>query len=139
MDKSIFLDKKQVPGDKDLEQGLGGTFTLWKQIREAASAYPAALPGEWNFPGEKYGWSFRIKDKKRVIIYLLPRDKYFKVAFVFGQKAFDEIMAGGFPDMIRQELSSAKAYAEGRGIRIDVKDKLIVPDILKLIEIKLRH
>ena len=123
MDKSIFSDKKQIPGDKDLEQGLGSTFRLWKQLREAASAHPSALSGEWNYPGEKFGWSFRIKDKKRVIIYLLPRDKYFKVAFVFGQKAFDEIMAGSFPEVIRQELSSAKVYAEGRGIRIDVKDE----------------
>jgi len=139
MDKSIFSDKKQIPCDKDLEQGLGGTFRLWKQIREAASAHPSALPGEWNFPGEKYGWSFRIKDKKRAIIYLLPRDKYFKVAFVFGQKAFDEIMADNFPEPIKHDLSAAKVYAEGRGIRIDVKDGLIVPDILKLIEIKIRH
>jgi hypothetical protein len=139
MDKSIFTDKKLIPGDKDLELGLGSTFRLWRQIREVASAHPSALPGEWNFPGEKYGWSFRIKDKKRVIIYLLPRDNYFKVAFVFGQKAFDEIMAGSFPEVIRQELSSAKIYAEGRGIRIDVKDSNIVPDILKLIEIKLKH
>ena len=46
---------------------------------------------------------------------------------------------GNSPESIKQELSSAKVYAEGRGIRIDVKDNLIVPDILKLIEIKLRY
>jgi hypothetical protein len=139
MDKSIFTDRKQIPGDKDLEEGLGGTFPLWKQIREAVSEHPSTLPGEWNYSGEKFGWSYRIKDKRRVIIYLLPREKYFKTAFVFGQKAFDEIMAGNFPETIRQELSAGKVYAEGRGIRIDVKDNRIVPDILKLIEIKIRH
>jgi len=53
--------------------------------------YPPATE-EWNFSGIKYGWSFRIRDKKRVIVYLLPRDNFFKVALVFGQKATDEIL-----------------------------------------------
>jgi len=45
--------------------------------------YPEGFE-EWNFPGKKYGWSFRIKDKKRAIVYLLPGDDAFMVAFVFG-------------------------------------------------------
>ena len=94
---------------------------------------------EWNFPGKKYGWSYRIKDKKRAILYFLPLDHYFKVAFVFGQKAFDQIMESPISDRIKKELSEAPKYAEGRGIRIDVKDELILPDIKGLIEIKLKN
>ena len=97
MDISIFTDKKTIPVDTTLQQGIGNTFPLWKQIRDKVSGHPSTLPGEWNYSGEKFGWSFRIKDKKRVIIYLLPREKFFKAAFVFGQKAYDEIMAGEFP------------------------------------------
>lgn len=74
--------------------------------------------------GEKYGWNFRIKDKKRAIIYFLPRDNYFKVAFVFGQKATDTIMESDVSPGIRNDLEKATKYAEGRGIRIDVKDNL---------------
>lgn len=94
---------------------------------------------EWNFPGEKYGWSFRIKDKKRAIIYRLPRDHFLKVAFVFGQKACDIIFQRGVPEAIKSDLRSAKAYAEGRGIRIDVKSKKQLKDIHFLIDTKLAN
>ena len=82
-DISIFQDKTITPTDNDLIEELGSTYDLWVLLNNfVLSKYPDGL-SEWNYPGKKYGWSFRIKDKKRAIIYFLPRDKYFKVAFVF--------------------------------------------------------
>ncbi|MDF1540681.1 MAG: DUF3788 family protein [Candidatus Thorarchaeota archaeon] len=79
MDISIFTEKERIPTVDDLHQPLGSTFPLWKAIRSfVVERYPDAKE-EWNYPGKKYGWSFRIKDKKRAIIYLLPREGYFKV------------------------------------------------------------
>ena len=100
--------------------------------------YPDATE-DWNFPGKNYGWSFRIKDKKRAIIYFLPREKYFKVAFVFGGKAMDFIMASDIAEEIKNDLQNAKVYAEGRGVSIDVEDDSNIADIKKLVEIKLAH
>lgn len=126
-----------MPTEKDLVENLGNTYVLWKQIHDFVMIkYPKGL-AEWNYPGKKYGWSFRIKDKKRAIIYFLPRDKFFKVAFVFGQKATDTILSSNISSEIKTELEQAKQYAEGRGIRIDVKNEMILPDIKRLIEIKL--
>ena len=70
---------------------------------------------------QKYGWSFRIKDKRRAIIYFLPRKKYFKVAFVFRQKAYDIILESDISDEIKTELSKAEKYAEGRGFGLTLK------------------
>ena len=100
--------------------------------------YPNAID-EWNYPGEKYGWSFRIKDKKRAILYLLPRDKFFKVSFVFGQKANDMILKSRISNTIKSELEAARVYGEGRGIWLEVKDELLLPDIKELIDIKLAN
>ena len=36
-------------------------------------------------------------------------------------------------------IESAKVYAEGRGFRIEIDGPELLPDILKLIEIKLRN
>ncbi len=136
-DISIFRDKKITPSDKDLLEKLGATFDLWNQIQYfVLIKYPKGIP-EWNYPGEKYGWSFRIKDKKRAIIYFLPRDKYFKVAFVFGQKATDYVLSSNISADIKIALEKATKYAEGRGIRIDVNDETIISDVKNLIEIKL--
>jgi len=139
MDKGIFTDKTKPPSEKDLATALGKTLILWNEITAfVLGRYPAAIL-EWNFPGEKYGWSFRIKDKKRAIIYLLPRDTYFKAAFVFGKKAVDAINNSAISAEIKKELAAAKVYAEGRGIRLDVKTKKATGDIKLLAEIKLAN
>ena len=139
MDKSIFTDKKSIPCEEELIDSLDNTFKLWQLIiKFVHSKYPDAKD-EWNYPGEKYGWNFRIKDKKRAIIYLLPREKYFKAAFVFGQKATDTIMKSQVSGEIKTELETAKVYAEGRGIRIDINNESVAEDIKTLIEIKLAN
>ena len=138
-DSSVFPDITAKPTDKDLAEKLDSKYELWKQIHDMVlSKYPNGL-AEWNYPGKKYGWSFRIKDKKRAIIYLLPRNQYFKVAFVFGDKAVNEIMNSKISNDIKTEISQATKYAEGRGIRIDVIDDSIVFDIEQLIDIKLNN
>lgn len=138
-DTSIFSDKAVIPSEKDLAGKLGANYELWKQIQDLVlSKYPDGL-SEWNYPGKKYGWSFRIKDKKRAIIYLLPRGQYFKVAFVFGDKAVDKIMNSRVSNVIKNELNNATKYAEGRGIRIDVKNDSLITDIELLIDIKINN
>lgn len=139
MDISIFTEKAQVPSNSDLNLPLATTYKLWTELYEFVfEKYPKGVE-EWNFPGKKYGWSFRIKDKKRAIIYFLPREGYFKVAFVFGQKAMDQILTSEISDEIKTEFQNARVYAEGRGIRIEVKDKSNLADIKRLIEIKLAN
>jgi len=83
-DISIFTDKATEPANQDLVDRLASSYALWQHIYDFVfRQYPKGV-AEWNYPGKKYGWSFRIKDKKRAIVYLLPREGYFKVAFVFG-------------------------------------------------------
>lgn len=139
MDKSIFTEKAVIPTQKDLIAALDKTFDLWQSICDFTyQKYPAAN-AEWNYPGDKYGWSFRIKDKKRAILYLLPRDKFFRIAFVFGQKAFDTILSSSVADEIKNHLKEAKVFAEGRGIRLEIRTKKSLPDIYRLIEIKISN
>ena len=139
MDISIFTNKLIVPENSDLMQVLGTSYKLWEDIKKYVyEKYPAAFE-EWNYPGVKYGWSFRLKDKKRAILYFLPREKYFMVAFVFGQKATDIILQSGISDEIKSELENARVYAEGRGIRLTVKNENHLNDIKKLIEIKISN
>jgi len=64
---------------------------------------------------------------------------YLNVAFVFGQKATDIVLAGDILPEIKTELKQARKYAEGRGIRIDIKNDQRIQDIKKLIEIKLAN
>jgi hypothetical protein len=111
---------------------------LWQGLKEYVyQQYPAAIE-EWKCFSEKYGWGFRLKDKKRAIIYLGPRENYFKASLVFGQKAFEQVMSSSVSQEVKDNLSSAKKYAEGRGVSVEVRNKKIVSDIKLLIDIKLK-
>jgi hypothetical protein len=137
--KSIFSNKDQQPTTNDLKDVLGEPFIIWNQLEVfTKSNYPKAI-SDWHFSGEKFGWSYRVKDNKRVILYLLPRDRFFKVALVFGQKAVGQILNSGICEAIKTDLMAAKAYAEGRGIRIEVRDASNLEDIRKLIQFKIMN
>jgi hypothetical protein len=139
MEHSIFMDKSQVPTEAALMGALGEKYELWMEIRDRVyEKYPQGTE-EWNFPGKKHGWSFRIKDKKRAIVYLLPRDHAFLAAFVFGGRAFDVIKKSAVSAQIKSDLENAKVYAEGRGIRIPIPDRSALEDIYRLIDIKLAY
>jgi hypothetical protein len=139
METSFFMDKTKQPTDNDLLDCLKSSYNFWVQIKDyVIEKYPDGK-AEWNYPGKNYGWSYRIKDKKRAIIYFLPRDKYFKVAFVFGNKATQEVLSSCVCDEIKKELESTKPYIEGRGIRIDIVDNSKIKDIKELIQIKMAN
>lgn len=139
MDISVFTDKAKIPVNEDLITPLGETYNLWMTLRDYVyEKYPDGKE-DWNYPGKNYGWSFRIKDKKRAIMYFLPREKYFKVAFVFGGKATDYIMDSDISEDIKTDLQNAKVYAEGRGVSINVEDDSNIADIKELVEIKLAN
>lgn len=135
--ESFFMDKNHLPSDDDLKAALGQSYSSWTTLKTHLNATLDKPGEEWNFPGKKYGWSFRMKSKKRNIIYFLPHNGYFQVAFVFGQKAVDAVMKSSVNEAIKSELQGAKVYAEGRGIRIDVKDTEVLQDIKTLVQIKL--
>jgi hypothetical protein len=135
--KSVFTDKEKIPTEFDLKLALGETYQIWQQIVEFTKQEYPNVKTEWSYSSAKFGWSFRLKDSKRVIVYLLPRIEFFKVAFVFGQKATDTINSSTISTVIKDLLNEAKPYVEGRGIRIEIKDDDLLMDIKQLIVIKL--
>lgn len=139
MDISIFTDKSNIPTPEELEKAIESTIHNWNEIADYAHKKRPKAIDEWNYPSKNYGWSFSVKDKKQTIVYLLPREGYFKMAFMFRQKAYDTIMASDIDSAIKKELADAKVYVEGRGIRIEVKDDVVLKDIKKLIDIKVEN
>jgi hypothetical protein len=135
---SIFEDKSTQPTAEMLAQALGERFFVWQNIIDFVKKHHHGAEEVWNY-GKSFGWSLRIKDSKRVIVYLTPGDKIFLVSMVFGKKSTDEAFASIISSKIISIIESAKVYAEGRGFRIEVAGPEFLPDIIKLIEIKLRN
>jgi hypothetical protein len=76
---------------------------------------------EWKFYNKKSVRILKMFTKKRNVLFVVPCDKYFKVAFTFGDKASDLIFNSELPDSIKKNLFKAKKYAEGRTVQVEVK------------------
>jgi hypothetical protein len=134
MDASIFPEKSQSTGPAALKKALGKNYDLWEEIKSYTNKILPGVTEEWNY--SKYGWNYRLRDKKRVVIYLMPCDGYFRASFVFGEKATQAAIASNVSEEIKNTITAAKVYAEGCGFRIEVKNKKTAKDVEKLLDIK---
>jgi hypothetical protein len=136
---SAFDDKSKKPGNKDLERTLGRTNTHWVNLMTHIKAEYAPLTAKWNFAGANWGWSLQLKQKKRTILYLTPGQGYFMVGFVLGEKAVKAAHDSTLPESILAEIDGARKYAEGRAIRLEVRNKKSLDHIKTLAAIKMAN
>lgn len=134
---SYFTNREKHPVDQDLQDVLAITSPYWREIIDFCYQHFPDISEEWNYSGKNYGWSLRIKSKKRNILYLIPCQGYFKFAFVFGKNAVEKIFNSNINQQIKLELSAARTYTEGTGFRMDVHDNMLLKDIKELIRIKI--
>jgi hypothetical protein len=141
MSLSIFGEKAIVPDDEMLASVLAGSKALWEtaisHVEEACGG--GDLGGEWKFYSKKAGWSFVVKSGKRTIIYLIPQEGFFKVNFVFGERAVGAAEDAGLPEPIVSLMLEAKQYMEGRSFMFDVKTEADICAVKKLVIIKYQN
>jgi hypothetical protein len=136
MSPSIFTDNRIIPDERTLAAALGSKSGLWKDLRQALDAEFEGLVPEWKHYGAKSGWIMKLFWKKRNLFFLTPEEGRFRIAFVFGDKAVEAILAGQWPPAVIEELRQAKKYAEGRGLRIEVATPQDAALVVKLARVK---
>lgn len=128
-----------MPSDSDLKEALGNTFHIWNSIKDFTLQNVPKAAQEWKYASAKFGWGFRISDSRRVLVYLLPRDGFFRVGLVFGPRAVEAVLTADISAEIKKELFKARAHTEGKGIRIEVRTGEPLADIKELVRIKLQY
>jgi hypothetical protein len=135
---SAFDDKSKQPQEEDLSITLGSAYPQWKALIMHVSSTYAASP-EWGFSGKSYGWGLRLKTEKRVVLYMTPCKGYFLASFALGEKAVKAAHESDLSADVLAVIDSAKKYAEGRAVRLEVRSAEDVRDIEKLAAIKMAN
>jgi hypothetical protein len=139
MSEIIFNDKNEKPNDDLLSEKMGAAFQYWLEIKKYLEKQYGSTTEDWKFYGKNYGWQLKTLMKKRNLFFLIPHQSFFKIVFIFGDKAVHEIEKSDISDQIKNEIINAKKYAEGRGLAIEVKDRKYLSDINMLIDIKINN
>ncbi|MFC2083586.1 DUF3788 family protein [Bacteroidota bacterium] len=139
MPEIVFDDKNKKPNDKLIAKKIGTNFKYWNDIKKHIKDHYGSTTEDWKIYSKNYGWQLKTLLKKRNLFFFTPFESYFRLVFVFGDKAVKEIENSEISDNLIKEILNAKKYAEGRGLSIEVKDSKYISDIKRLIEIKINN
>jgi hypothetical protein len=139
MSLSAFKEKTRPPSDDDLRAVLGKAYAPWRKLIDLVGARIDRLTEVWGFTSANTGWGLRLRHKERVILYMTPQQDQFLVSFVLGEKAVAAARAARVSATILNAVAAAPKYAEGRGVRMVVKNGRQIAALASLAEIKWRN
>jgi hypothetical protein len=138
--RNAFLGKAERPGDAELAATLGKAAPLWEEFIDWMAKIKGVSAQEWKgIYVNKYGWSLRLKQKDRNIVYLGPGEGCFMVAFTLSDKAVSEARSTRLPRAVAETIAAATRYPEGTGVRLLVHGPGDLPAIRKLAAIKMAN
>ena len=134
---SAFDDRSRKPREADLAATLNGSFVSWNELKNLIGSRFEPVAFEWGFTSKTTGWGLRLKHKKRTILYMTPCEGHFLVSFALGEKAVKAAHNSDLPNSVLQIIDRAKKYAEGRGVRLEVRGAKDVRQVVTLAVIKM--
>jgi hypothetical protein len=135
---NAFIGKATTPTKEEVAVALGESNEIWEMLVEWLADH-GVTEQEWKSFSLKYGWSLRLKLKKRTTIHLSPCTGCFRAAFILSDKAVAAVRKSDVSKEVLRLLNAATRYVEGTGIRLVVKQKKDLAAIRKLAEIKLAN
>jgi len=133
--ENTFIGKTTQPTAKELALELGPSSKLWEQLVAGITDECGITEQEW----PKAGWALRLKRKKRNIVYLSPCHGAFRVSFVLGDKAMKIARGITFPAKICKIIADAPQYAEGSGVRLEIKTAADLDAVKQLAKVKVEN
>jgi hypothetical protein len=70
---------------------------------------------------------------------LFPGEGFFKVLFVFGQKAMSAAEYHPFPLIILEAIKNVKQYLEGKSFKVEVRNVKDLENVKRLVEVKMKN
>lgn len=135
---NAFLGKRDQPTDAEIDAVLGPAASLWAGIIQQVTTDAGKVTQEWQgIHVNKYGWSLRLRQSGRNIVYLIPCNGCFRVGFSLNDKAVKAAKAARLPQKVADALAAAPHYHEGTGLRVTVYEDGDLAAIRKLTQIKL--
>lgn len=134
---SAFGDKASPPTAGDLQRILGPAAPAWTKLAKHVERNYGPAVEQWNFAGAKFGWSLRLRQADRVILYLIPQAGQFLVGIVLGGKAVAAAQSAGLPAAVLAAIAAAPRYAEGTGLRLPIAGEQDLPAVEILTALKM--
>jgi hypothetical protein len=133
---SAFHDETRLPTEDAMRSVLGNAYAMWAQLLAAVAERIGPVTEVWKYTSLSTGWGLRVIQKDRVILYMTPQQNQFIVSFALGERAVAAARAARLSARVLEAIDAAPTYAEGRGVRIPVRDNRYLRTLTRLAQIK---
>ncbi len=133
---SALTEKSHPPTDADLRSVLGTAHDAWVRLIELVRKRIPPISEVWGFTSASTGWGLRLRRNERVILYMTPSHGYFLVSFALGEKAVGAAHAKKLTSSVLKAIDDSPRYAEGRGVRFEIRNTRDIPPLVTLAQIK---
>lgn len=137
METSVFIDRSKKPDIRQFNRAIGESKPFWTAIKAHIEKKHGEVLEVWKYFGPKVGWVLKAQIKKRNLFFLTPLKGYFRITFVFGNKAAAAVEKSNVSAALKEELREARKYVEGRALQIEVKRQKDTAGVRKLVDIKI--
>jgi hypothetical protein len=136
---SALDDKARVPTEADVAEVLADSADPWIDLKDLMASQFDPLAEDWTFSGKKWGWSLRLKHKKRAVLYMTPSTGFFYVGFALGEKAAATAQNSDLPQSVLEIIDSSQKYAKGRAVRLEVRSAEDLDTVASIAAIKMAN
>jgi hypothetical protein len=93
------------------------------------------LVQEWKFYSPKYGWSFKVFQKKKALFYLTPNAGRFSFGMALRENERALVLASGVSQKIKETLAAETKVMEGYPLRLTVTSGRQLAGIKKVLKV----
>ena len=121
------------PSAHELAALLGGSHAAFAALTRRGSGATA----EWKRYSKTAPWTLKVTRGDRTLFYATPKPGAFEATVVLGERATQAALGGRVSKSLHSSIRGARPYAEGRPVRILVRDERDLAGVEELIAVKL--
>ena len=131
--KVTSADDTKPPSASDVAALLGKAHNHFQVL----TSRPGAAC-EWRRYSTNAPWVVKVSEGDRTLFYITPKPGGLEVTVVLGERAVAAALDGRVAKKLHASIRAAKAYVEGRPVRVLVKSQADVRAVESLVAVKLR-
>lgn len=143
MNRHEVFDADHIPSAEDIRVFLGDAKTIWDDlIVYIEKTYQTKPQIAYSGCSAQPGWNVKYKESSKSLCTLYPMQNYFIALVVVGAKEEVEmeatVEAGEFTAYVKELYRKTAFSAMGRWLMIEVRDREVLDDVKRLIEIRVK-
>ena len=131
--KSVPLQVAGPPTTRELNALLGESYSAFKALTQRGSV----VTREWKRYSKTSPWVLKVSQGDRTLFYATPKVGSFEATVVLGERATEAALKGRVSKKLHASIRAARAYAEGRPVRVVVRGQADLAGVEELVAIKL--